>query len=1278
MLCSMDNGTTLMFPEVDPGSTAFKTEDVLVLDVAPSPVAAPSHTTELGMTIGGGCKSSACYTPGYTITNVVDNGGRHRASRAVLPTGPRSMIMVRMVYNDAAPDYCDENCMRSVMWSGSQNTNGMFTESSYGKATFPQSQGKVVTVTINKNVMSQANCPFWEMGLDADTAVQQQHGIDTSQYTHRSYYIPRNAPGCYWGVVAYIGCSSTHCKSWIRDANGPVLAHEIGHNLGLQHAGLDSDNDGSHDGGLTGEYGDHSGIMGNSALWRGVNAPHRIGLGWMPSASVLAVSSSCAAKQSVTLSALAVSPGTYSVIKIPRAKGGHYFVSYRKSQGYDSTMSTAFVNMVSIQYETTTAKASSYIKGLADGQDFSDGGNLNLKVVSMSGNSAVVSLCGGTSGGGGGGSGPPPAPPPQGCTDSHNSCDDWKLSGYCTNSAYQSYMETTCRAACGLCGGGGGPPPPPPPPPTPAPPPQGGCADKHNSCASWKSSGYCSSSSQYYKYMVSTCPQTCNLCDGGGGGGGDPSPPPAPPPPSPPPAGCTDKHNSCADWKAANYCLESSTYYDYVSDTCPASCGTCGGPNPPSPTTPAPPSPPPPAPNGDNSCDDSHGSCSQWASQGYCSPSSGYYAYVIKTCKSSCNACGSATTTSTTTTASTKPESVAIILVAPTLLPLDNPSLQVTVAYSTNIVGAKVNIIVEKPGSSMNIAQLASGAVVVETKETKTSGTVTYELDVNVAGVSHDQPLYVRAEVAQGGSTLSQSAIVTIKTAGSGGTCQDEHGSCGYWGGEGHCSMVSKHYEFMRHRCKMTCNLCATASPIGDPPTGTTTRDPSKVQDTTVSTTAASAVTTKTTEPPLATKSEKNCDFFGWELRFKNKYVCGESDQGMGGCQKLKPWFKTGTKWTGADRYCEGFGARLCTRSELLHDAAKGTGCGYDAAKKNTYVWTSDKCTDANGKPGQWIAGAAGKIKVEPICAVLWGKNKHVASMRCCADVFEDTAAKVAFLVDGVESTFSSPSHLPPVNDVYPDNYGDVELDESEFQMPPIPPPKMDASTLPDEVGGEAEIDTSTDGTTLEEESLGAGKSTAGVAATVVAAVAFVLMLVVIAVVIVVRRKRNKEHAAAANKHAGIEAEESSRKVATIKGSALTVQMRAHSSAGTGTGTGALGTCAVEEDRAGSQINLVDSNESRTSDYEMSAALSSSPRSPFNEPGFMLDAAGSVRLESTKRANPLCPDPFLAAGISQTGHTALNARLSNSPANAPSALRRASINSISSVTSLEQGPGPFC
>jgi hypothetical protein len=90
----------------------------------------------------------------------------------------------------------------------------------YGKITFPESQGQIVSITLQKRVQSLSDCPFWDMGLEADAAVRAQHGIDPDSFTHRSYYIPADTPGCYFGGVAYIGCSQTHCKSWIRSSNG--------------------------------------------------------------------------------------------------------------------------------------------------------------------------------------------------------------------------------------------------------------------------------------------------------------------------------------------------------------------------------------------------------------------------------------------------------------------------------------------------------------------------------------------------------------------------------------------------------------------------------------------------------------------------------------------------------------------------------------------------------------------------------------------------------------------------------------------------------------------------------------------------------------------------------------------------------------------------------------------------------------------------------------------------------------------------------------------------
>jgi hypothetical protein len=624
MLCTTAEGRTLMFPDVDPEHSAFKTEDELVLEV--------QELAAFKMPANGAnpCRSPSCAQARFSITNVVANNGGGR-DRRNLPTGPRSTLMVRMIYQDSAPAFCDEACMRKVMWSGSQNTNGMFSESSYGKITFPESQGQIVSITLQKRVQSLSNCPFWDMGLEADAAVRAQHGIDPDSFTHRSYYIPADTPGCYFGGVAYIGCSQTHCKSWIRSSNGPVLAHELGHNLGLQHAGLDANNDGSKDGGLSGEYGDHSGIMGNSALWRGVNAPHRLQLGWLAPTNVLTLAA--ATSRTVTINTLFGTPGSgYSAVKIPRPTGGNYWVSFRGSQGYDRTMSTSFVSKVQVKYELSVAQPTMHIKGLTNGQSFSDG-SLSVTVKSLTANSASVQF-----GGGGGPSPPPPSPPPPppgdgSCTDKHQSCSAWKQAGYCASSSqFYTYMSQTCRQACGLCGGGGDD--------------DGGggggdddtgtCSDNHASCNSWQTAGYCDKSSQYYNYVSQTCPKACSICNGGGnggngggGGGGDSS--------------CKDIQSSCSTWKASGYCATSSKYYDYMLLNCQSTCSLCEGQ-----TTKATTSTP--ATTRSNGCSDTHASCDTWRNAGYCATSSQFYTYMHKTCPKTCNICGGTTVAPTTTT----------------------------------------------------------------------------------------------------------------------------------------------------------------------------------------------------------------------------------------------------------------------------------------------------------------------------------------------------------------------------------------------------------------------------------------------------------------------------------------------------------------------------------------------------------------------------------------------------------------------------------------------------
>lgn len=66
--------------------------------------------------------------------------------------------MARLIYAEAAPDYCDEGCMRDNMWTGKYNVNVLFQESSQGKVSFPESEGKIVSVLINKDAASEKLC----------------------------------------------------------------------------------------------------------------------------------------------------------------------------------------------------------------------------------------------------------------------------------------------------------------------------------------------------------------------------------------------------------------------------------------------------------------------------------------------------------------------------------------------------------------------------------------------------------------------------------------------------------------------------------------------------------------------------------------------------------------------------------------------------------------------------------------------------------------------------------------------------------------------------------------------------------------------------------------------------------------------------------------------------------------------------------------------------------------------------------------------------------------
>ena len=97
------------------------------------------------------------------------------------------------------------------------------------------------------------------------------------------------------------------------------------------------------------------------------------------------------------------------------------------------------------------------------------------------------------------------------CTDDHEHCADWAFSDFCTHSAYQEFMRSTCRKSCNLCGEGATEEIEATEEAT-----EEECSDNQGDCEFWAKQGYCTPGSLYSDYMGLYCRKSCGKCGGEG------------------------------------------------------------------------------------------------------------------------------------------------------------------------------------------------------------------------------------------------------------------------------------------------------------------------------------------------------------------------------------------------------------------------------------------------------------------------------------------------------------------------------------------------------------------------------------------------------------------------------------------------------------------------------------------------------------------------------------------------------------------------------------------
>ncbi len=143
-----------------------------------------------------------------------------------------------------------------------RSVDNLYRETSRGQVSF---SGQVVgPYTLDAASTDPCDDYAWARAADSQAAAA---GVDVSAYARKVYVLPSST--CPAAGLAELAV--TPSRAWVFTCDVPhVYAHELGHNLGMQHASTE-----------TSEYGDNSDIMGMQGGLMPLNAPHKAQMGWL-------------------------------------------------------------------------------------------------------------------------------------------------------------------------------------------------------------------------------------------------------------------------------------------------------------------------------------------------------------------------------------------------------------------------------------------------------------------------------------------------------------------------------------------------------------------------------------------------------------------------------------------------------------------------------------------------------------------------------------------------------------------------------------------------------------------------------------------------------------------------------------------------------------------------------------------------------------------------------------------------------------------------------------
>ncbi len=297
---------------------------------------------------------------------------------AAMVSGDQATIVMMTNLNDASVPCSTQEIKETIFEDpNQQSVNDLYRETSLNNI---QITGIVAgPFTINYSSTGSCDIHAWAQAADDQATA---NGINLTQYKHKVYILPKQN-SCGWYGAATLGGSPS--KAWITQCDmKDTIAHELGHNFGMGHAGTP-----------TGSYSDTSDIMGYSGgnILRQINGPHQEQMGWRDPQQVIEITTDGIydiAPLELNTN-IAAAPQLLKILKPDT--GEWYYLSYRQALGFDQSLFSGYLSGVSIHQHAGNGSTSKtvWIDTLINDENFTDTVN-GVAITQTSHNADTVSI----------------------------------------------------------------------------------------------------------------------------------------------------------------------------------------------------------------------------------------------------------------------------------------------------------------------------------------------------------------------------------------------------------------------------------------------------------------------------------------------------------------------------------------------------------------------------------------------------------------------------------------------------------------------------------------------------------------------------------------------------------------------------------------------------------------------------------------------------------------------------------------------------------------------